>query len=155
METMMAPWRYQYITGPKGDGCPFCAAGSDRERLVLFRGMNCYVMLNAYPYATGHLMVLPFRHVSDICDLREGERTELMELVCRARGCLCRAFHPQGMNVGINLGASAGAGVAGHLHCHLVPRWAGDSNFMQVLSGTSVVPLKLAESWELLKKYWE
>jgi ATP adenylyltransferase len=140
---LWAPWRIEYITGPKGGECIFCAApkaqGDDASRRPIDRGQSCFTMLNAFPYAPGHVMVAPYRHTAELDDLREDESLDLMRLAQRAIRALREVMSPDGFNVGLNLGAVAGAGIADHLHLHVVPRWDGDTNFMPVLSGTHVV----------------
>lgn len=154
MKDLWAPWRMQYILGPKcRNGCVLCApeqTDEDEERLIVYRGRHVFVMLNRYPYSSGHLMVIPYRHVSDITDLSPEEGHELMEVVqlsCRALREYC---HPQGMNVGLNLGEAAGAGIGMHMHMHIVPRWNGDSNFMAVLDDVRVIPEALEETYRRL-----
>lgn len=159
MNILPAPWRYDYITQPhaKDAGCPFCniPMEEDRARGVIYRSTTCFVLLNAYPYSSGHVMILPYRHVPSLLDLTEEEAQDFQTLQRRVLRCLQSALNPQGFNLGINLGAAAGAGVAGHLHCHIVPRWHGDSNFMQVTAATSVIPLSLDRAWELFKEHWQ
>jgi ATP adenylyltransferase len=143
---LWAPWRIEYVTGPRPDECIFCtAASSDRgkESLVVDRGRSCFTMLNAYPYAPGHLMVSPYRHVGELEALDEHELAELMRLVRRAVIALGAVMSPGGFNVGLNLGTVAGAGIAEHLHMHVVPRWQGDTNFMPVLADVHVLPQAL------------
>lgn len=154
MEVLVAPWRYDYVTGKIGrsEGCPFCDLKAED---CLFYGQHCAVVMNAYPYATGHVMVVPLRHTSDLLDLTDEEHKEFFDLTRRALKALRAAFGPQGVNMGINLGEAAGAGVATHLHCHLVPRWQGDHNFMQVAAGTSVLPMTVEAAFEALKKVWQ
>ena len=154
MKNLWAPWRMRYILGPRtGGGCVFCLPRSqddDRDLLVVHRAETCFVMLNRFPYAAGHLMVIPYRHAADICDLSAAEAHELMDVVrlsCRALRAFC---HPHGMNVGMNLGEAAGAGIGAHLHMHVVPRWNGDSNFIAVLDDIRVVPEALEETWDRL-----
>ena len=154
-----APWRIEYILGPKSGDCAFClpemAPGperdaEDRRRLVVWRGRRLFVMLNRYPYAAGHLMIIPLRHVPDITELDAEESAEMMALVqlsCRALRELCR---PQGINVGLNLGEAAGAGIREHVHMHVVPRWNGDSSFMAVLDDVRVIPEHLERTRERL-----
>lgn len=158
MKTLLAPWRHDYVTGaiPRGEGCPFCDlfASPSCEDDTVYLGRFCALVMNAYPYTSGHVMVVPFRHVADLTDLTDQEGLEFFDLQRRALEALRRAFHPQGINVGINLGQAAGAGVAGHLHCHLVPRWSGDVNFMQVFSGTAVVPMTVPQALAALKAQW-
>ena len=130
-------------------GCIFCAALEGKEdelTHVLFRSDDAFVLLNAFPYNTGHLMVAPTRHVGDLKDLNAGERATLMEVATAATGVIAEAMSPEGFNVGINLGKAAGAGVPGHLHVHVVPRWGGDTNYMTVTGNTKVLPEMLAET---------
>ncbi len=159
METLMAPWRYSYITAkkPEHDGCIFCDFPKDQDdekHFILHRGQNCYAMLNLYPYASGHLMILPYRHISDLSEMTDQEALEFHQMTVQAIAAVRGAMNPQGFNVGINMGSAAGAGMAAHLHRHLVPRWSGDSNFMQVLAGTSVMPISLQECWKLFRDHW-
>ncbi len=151
MKNLWAPWRMQYILGPKcHDGCVLCAPESraeDEEHLIVYRSEHVFAMLNRYPYASGHLMVIPYRHVSDITDLTAEEAADLMavtQLCCRV---LREISHPQGINVGLNLGEAAGAGIGMHMHMHVVPRWSGDSNFMAVLDDIRVIPEALVETY--------
>ncbi|HXT34006.1 MAG TPA: HIT domain-containing protein [Chloroflexota bacterium] len=153
METLWAPWRLEYIKGPKAVGCIFCAAlaaNDDPENLIVWRGETCFVMLNRYPYNNGHLMVVPYAHRPGIDDLSAEIVAEFMALTQRAIGVLRDAIAPTGFNIGINQGVSAGAGVADHVHLHVVPRWIGDTNFMPVLGATRVLPESLASSYRLL-----
>jgi ATP adenylyltransferase len=157
MEKLWAPWRAPYILGPKEEGCLLCRiAQQDRdvENLVLWRGQLCYVMLNLYPYNSGHLMVVPHRHEKDLEGLQQGETSEMMELAGRSIVALKRALHPQGFNLGMNLGDIAGAGVLGHLHLHVVPRWKGDTNFMPVAAVTKVISQDLQETYRCLQEAW-
>lgn len=143
----------EYIRGPRGEGCVFCralAAGDDRGNLVLHRGEAVFTMLNRFPYTSGHLMVLPVRHVGGIEDLTAAEAAELWASMVRCKEALDDLMAPQGYNAGFNLGPAAGAGVADHLHLHLVPRWAGDTNFMPVLGETRVVSQHLLEVYDAL-----
>ena len=140
----------QYILGPKcHDGCVLCAPenpAEDEERLIVYRGRHVFVMLNRYPYASGHLMVIPYRHVSDITELSAEESADLMAVTQLACRVLRKVSRPQGLNVGLNLGEAAGAGIGMHMHLHVVPRWSGDSNFMAVLDDVRVIPEALAET---------
>ena len=143
---LWAPWRIEYITGEKSGDCVFCAAArgeGDDAALVLERGARCFTILNAFPYASGHAMVLPDRHVPDLLDLGEDEVAEMMALTRRCIQALRAVMSPEGFNVGLNLGEAAGAGIAEHLHLHIVPRWSGDTNFMPVLADTHVIPQAL------------
>jgi ATP adenylyltransferase len=152
METLHAPWRIQYILGPKAspeDGSVFtriAQANDDEENHVIARGRTCFAMLNSFPYNGGHLLVIPYREVRDFGDLTEAELLELMRLVSRCQQALAKAMKPNGFNVGVNLGKTAGAGIEEHLHIHVVPRWTGDVNFMPVLANTTVLPEALKET---------
>lgn len=151
---LWAPWRIEYVTSAKGGECIFCAAASaddNAARLVVERSSHCLTMLNAFPYAPGHVMIVPYRHVDGLDDLTAHELLELMQLARRAIAALNDAMAPAGFNVGLNLGVVAGAGIADHLHMHVVPRWQGDTNFMPVLADTHVLPQALdAARHELL-----
>jgi ATP adenylyltransferase len=137
---LWAPWRIEYITAPKSEGCVFCNPAPSH---VIERGERCFVLLNAFPYAPGHLMVAPSRHVAELQQLEDPELLELMRLARRAVAALGAAMGPDGFNLGANLGEVAGAGIAGHLHLHVVPRWLGDTNFMPLLADTHVIPQAL------------
>ena len=143
---LWAPWRIEYVTAPKDGECIFCAASeadSEHAHWVIDRGERCFTMLNTFPYAPGHVMVAPFRHVGDVEELDAEEERELFVLGRRAVAALRRAMSPDGLNLGLNLGEVAGAGIADHLHLHVVPRWQGDNNFMPVLADTRVMPQAL------------
>ncbi len=161
METLMAPWRYSYIKSIKkgGNKCIFCEfptdGTDDKEHFIIHRGKFCFVILNAYPYSSGHLMIIPYRHTTDLSSFTDEEKLEFHDLTARAIECLKIAFHPQGFNIGINLGEAAGAGIDTHVHCHVVPRWAGDTNFMGALGNTRVVPISLEETWERCRVAWK
>jgi len=136
--------------------CPFCfiAPEDDADRLVVARGETCFVILNLYPYNPGHLMVVPYRHVSSYIDLTEAETDELSRLTQNAIRVLTATSRPQGFNLGMNQGDVAGAGIAAHLHQHVVPRWAGDANFLPIVAQTKAVPQLLADTRELLASAW-
>ncbi|MCH5276217.1 MAG: HIT domain-containing protein [Desulfovibrionaceae bacterium] len=146
MKNLWAPWRMDYILGPKPDSCVLCVPETpdrpewDAEHLVVYRGHLVFVMLNRYPYASGHLMVIPYRHVTDITELTPEESGELLSVTQLACRVLREASRPQGINIGINLGEAAGAGIRDHMHLHVVPRWNGDSSFMAVLDDARVIP---------------
>lgn len=152
MEALHAPWRIEYILGPKtppGDGSIFTRIGQssdDEGNYVIARERSCFAMLNNFPYVGGHLMVIPYREVPDFDQLTDGEILEMMRLVRRCKNALGKAMQPHGYNIGVNLGQAAGAGIEQHLHIHVVPRWAGDTNFMPVIANTSVVPEALKET---------
>jgi ATP adenylyltransferase len=154
MDKLWAPWRMAYIEVDAPSGCIFCdkpSAGDDRRELILHRGKLAFVLLNKFPYNNGHLMVAPYRHTADFPGLDAPERQELMDLTCAATELLQYALHPDGYNVGMNLGRVAGAGVADHLHLHVVPRWNGDTNFMPVIAETKVLPDALFGSYDKLR----
>jgi ATP adenylyltransferase len=143
MDHLWSPWRMQYVTGGTGrTGCIFCAATTDEGQaaLVLHRGSTAYVILNLFPYNNGHLMVVPYRHIASLVEATADELLELISLTRASEHVLRDAYEPQGLNVGLNLGKAAGAGVADHLHIHLVPRWTGDTNFMTTIGGSRVLP---------------
>ena len=154
MDVLWAPWRLEYILSPKPDECIFCLpdhTNEDEERLVLFRAEHCFVVLNKYPYTCGHLMVTPYRHATCLTDLTAPERHELMDMAGQCTSILKQHFNPQGINLGLNLGEAAGAGIREHLHIHLVPRWNGDSSFMAAFSEVRVIPEHLHSTYERLK----
>jgi ATP adenylyltransferase len=147
MDRLWAPWRLSYVTAAQvpATDCIFCDACASRDvDLVVLRGRVCYVILNLYPYNNGHLMVVPNRHLAALEALTPDEQTELMQLARLAEMALNEVYRPQGINVGINLGKAAGAGIENHLHIHLVPRWSGDTNFMTAVGQTRVLPEDLA-----------
>ena len=153
MQQLWAPWRMTYIDQDKFQGCIFCAkpaSGDDRANHIVWRGRTAFVMLNAYPYNHGYLMVAPFAHIAALQDIPSATVTEIMSLAQDAATVFGRHFHPDGLNMGINQGAAAGAGVKDHLHLHIVPRWAGDTNFMPVVADMRVIPESLDRSWEIL-----
>jgi ATP adenylyltransferase len=153
MKTLWAPWRIDYILGPKPDECVFCLpehTDEDRERLVLQRAKYCFVIMNKFPYSNAHLMVTPFRHVRCLTELEEHETMEMMTLIRECTRILRSAFNPQGINIGLNIGEAAGAGIREHLHFHLVPRWVGDHSFMAVMSETMVIPEHLKATYNKL-----
>jgi ATP adenylyltransferase len=144
----------EYLMSGDPGGCIFCDKpdqGDDASNLILLRTQRSFVMLNAYPYNNGHLLIAPFRHVPALSELTAEERADLMEAVAAGEGILNRAYSPQGMNVGVNMGHCAGAGVPGHVHVHIVPRWEGDTNFMPVVGETRVLPETLVQTYERLK----
>lgn len=154
---LWAPWRMEYIQSPKPPGCIFCdypaeeGEAADRRNLVVHRSPRSFTILNRYPYNSGHLMVVPRAHVEALEALSPGELADLQEELMRAHAALKRAYRPEGVNLGMNLGRVGGAGIAEHLHWHLVPRWLGDTNFMPVIGDARVVPEALDQSWERLR----
>jgi ATP adenylyltransferase len=163
MERLWSPWRLAYVTGQTGDKarCVFCDAAdpapdpSGQDSLVLVRGSLSYVILNLYPYNNGHLMVVPNRHVASLVETTPDELHEMMAFTRDAEIALTESYQPQGINVGINLGRPAGAGIIDHIHVHLVPRWTGDTNFMSVVGGTRVLPEDMRDSVARLKPIFE
>lgn len=154
MKHIWAPWRIEYIEMEKQRGCILCqkpAQDKDTENYILFRASLNFVMLNAYPYNPGHLLVAPFRHVAGLEEMTEKERTEHFNIVTRSVEVLKKVLNPEGFNLGINLGKSAGAGIEDHIHSHIVPRWQGDTNFMTTVGDVRVMPQALADSYEKLK----
>jgi ATP adenylyltransferase len=154
MKVLWAPWRMALISAKKERGCIFCDKPrhpDPRESLVLAVTAGSVVMLNKFPYSNGHLMVAPRRHTADLDALGAAEHRDLAETLRRSVRIVREALHPEGMNVGMNLGDVAGAGVADHLHWHVVPRWKGDTNFMPVLASVRVIPQHLLESWDALR----
>jgi len=140
---LYSPWRLDYISGEKPDECIMCRfqnPGNDKENLILHRAKNCYVMLNRYPYNNGHLMIIPYQHCGTLTELEEETWLEMAKLVRNTETILKKVYNCDGINIGINLGCAAGAGIAEHLHIHIVPRWVGDSNFMSVIGGERVIP---------------
>jgi ATP adenylyltransferase len=157
MEHIFSPWRYKYIaSADKETGCVFCRArdGNDRDFLIVYRGDKNFIILNLYPYTSGHLMIVPYEHADSLA-ATDGETTaEMMEMAKRAVKALEAEYHPDGFNVGMNLGRSAGAGVADHIHLHVVPRWTGDANFVSIVGETRVLPEDLETTYEKLKKHF-
>jgi len=154
MDYLWTPWRYQYLAaGGKPDGCIFCSAAGDsddRKHLIVHRAVHNFVILNRYPYTNGHIMLVPYQHAATLGEVPEEALAEMMSLARAAEGHLRALYRPDGLNLGINIGASAGAGIAGHLHLHALPRWAGDANFMTVVGETRVLPETLETTWERL-----
>lgn len=156
MEQIWAPWRIRYIETAKAEveGCFLCEKpkeNKDEKNYILYRGQKNFVILNSYPYNPGHLMVAPYRHVGSPEELTKEERNEHFGMISRGVEVLKRVFNPSGFNIGMNLGRAAGAGVADHIHTHIVPRWVGDSNFMPVVADVRVLPEALAETYDKLK----
>lgn len=157
MDRLWAPWRIGYVLSEKPTGCIFCckpAAEDDAGEMILNRGDLSYVLINAYPYNNGHLLVVPYEHCSDIGLLTEPQLLDILRQTRRAIEVIRQAMRPDGLNVGFNVGRVAGAGIEEHLHLHIVPRWAGDTNFMPVLSDTRVVPQSLQECYDLLSYHF-
>ena len=157
MEVLHAPWRIQYILGPKAPSAgssiftQIAQSSDDEANHVIARGRTCFAMLNNFPYSGGHLMVIPYRETADFSGLTDGELLEMIHLVQRCQKALTKAMQPHGFNIGLNLGKVAGAGIQDHLHIHIVPRWTGDVNFMPVIANTAVLPEALKETAEKLR----
>jgi ATP adenylyltransferase len=140
MDTIFAPWRMEYIKGEKPEGCVLCKCSIRCDSYVIEEGKSCFVMMNKYPYVSGHLMILPLRHIAKIEDLTGEERTEIFSLLDITVKVLKEAMNPDGFNIGMNLGKAAGAGIEEHIHVHVIPRWEGDTNFMSVVNDVRVIP---------------
>jgi ATP adenylyltransferase len=155
MDYLWTPWRYRYIAdGPKEDRCIFCdavAANDDKKFLIVLRGEKNFVILNLYPYTSGHVMVVPYAHVADFSAAEPDTLAEMMRLAQRVQAALAKTYNPQGYNLGMNLGRAAGAGITQHLHLHVLPRWSGDANFMTVVGETRVEPEELSTTYERLR----
>ncbi|UJS18431.1 MAG: HIT domain-containing protein [Candidatus Jettenia sp.] len=158
MKNIWAPWRITYIQeSSQENGCFLCNAfqdNQDKKHLVIYRGKECFCILNRYPYNSGHLMITPNKHKADISDLTDEEMLEIMKLTRDMKETLTKIMKPEGFNIGINLGKPAGAGLIGHFHLHIVPRWGGDTNFMPVISDVKVIPQSLEDIHKEFKKYW-
>lgn len=155
MEHIWSPWRYRYIaTADRETGCVFCRIlqGEDEKNFVLHRAAHNFVVLNLFPYTSGHLMIVPYGHVALLASVSPEVTAEMMELAKRAQVALDAEYHPDGFNIGMNLGRSAGAGVADHLHLHVVPRWTGDANFVSIVGETRVLPEDLKTTYGKLKR---
>ena len=157
MEKLWAPWRMEYILSDKESGCVFCQKKQDESHHnhILEHGRHCFVIMNIYPYNSGHILVVPNRHLQELEELSTEELTAISQTIVRSCRKLKKAIHPQGFNIGLNLGRIAGAGIEQHLHWHIVPRWSGDSNFMPVLAQTKVISQHLEDTYRFLKPYFE
>jgi len=159
MKYLWSPWRMKYIQANKKENdCVFCKIQKmpdNKENLIVFRGEAAYVVMNRYPYTSGHILVIPYIHKPNLEVLDAETRAEMMELVTRSMRILRSVYHPQGFNMGANIGEAAGAGIAPHVHLHIVPRWSGDTNFMSSLGETRVLPEALEETYHRVKEAWE
>ena len=158
MKKLWAPWRIDYIRSPKEDGCIFCKksqSNNDRNNLILYRGNKSFVLMNLYPYSNGHLMISPYDHTADTNRLSKDCNLEIMELANASMNILKNTMNAEGFNFGANIGASAGAGIADHLHYHIVPRWGGDTNFMPVVGNTKVHVQGLQDTYNDLIPYFQ
>ena len=157
MDRLWSPWRYQYVSHANpAPECIFCTKPSagDEESLILHRATHTYALLNLFPYTTGHLMIAPYLHVATLAECPQDVASEMMELTRHAEGLLRNIYKPHGVNIGMNIGECAGAGVAGHIHMHVLPRWPGDVNFMTTVGETRVLPEDLGETWTKLRSAW-
>jgi len=155
LKRLWAPWRITYILSPKPDKCIFCEyskKGKDEDNYILYRGKNVFIMMNIYPYNTGHVMIVPYRHVPTIEDLSFEETSEMMEALKLVIKAIRKSLNPSGFNVGFNIGRIAGAGIEDHIHMHVVPRWPGDTNFMPVIGDTKVISELLRDTYIKIKK---
>ncbi|HIJ57943.1 MAG TPA: HIT domain-containing protein [Deltaproteobacteria bacterium] len=155
MKTMWAPWRMEYIQGRKDESCIFCKAISEQDELTLYKGSTTLVVMNKYPYINGHMLVAPNRHLSSLEQLSRSEKGDLLQTVDQSIAVLKTVMHPDGFNVGLNLGKVAGAGVESHLHFHIVPRWLGDTNALTVFAEVRVIPEHLKSTYNNLKPYFD
>lgn len=155
MDYLFSPWRYAFVTtAGHATDCVFCELlrlGDDEKAGIVHRGQHCFVILNAYPYTSGHVMVVPYAHIDRLQLLTAPAAQEMMELTRRLEDILGRLYHPDGVNLGMNLGKAAGAGIAGHIHMHVLPRWLADSNFITVIGETRVLPEDLATTYKRMK----
>ncbi|MGH9556410.1 MAG: HIT family protein [Terriglobales bacterium] len=159
MDYLWTPWRYAYVSqAHKTEGCVFCdkvRAEDDGKEFIVHRGQHCYIVLNAYPYTSGHVMIVPYAHLDELQKLPPPAAQEMMALAQKMEGVLRAVYHPEGINLGMNIGKAAGAGVAGHVHLHMLPRWTADSNFMASVSETRVLPEALETTYQRLRQMLE
>jgi ATP adenylyltransferase len=157
MDHLFTPWRKDYIQTSKAPGCVFCNAVTltDQEALIVHRAEHSFVILNRYPYTNGHLMVVPYIHVDSIEALDPVIRAEMMELLTASMSVLRQVYQPQGFNLGGNIGSAAGAGIAEHVHLHVLPRWAGDTNFMTAVGNTRILPETIEDTWSRVRAAWK
>lgn len=155
MDYLWTPWRYAYISGAhKPVGCIFCELPKedDKKARIVHRGQNCFVVLNTYPYTPGHVMIVPYAHLDELQKLSPETAHEMIELSQKMENLLRRLYKPDGINLGMNIGAAAGAGIAGHIHMHVLPRWVADANFVSVVGETRVLPETLETTWTKMKE---
>lgn len=157
MKHIWTPWRSTYINNPKEkNGCVFCTAlqKDDSESFIVVRGKKAFVLLNRYPYTSGHLLVVPYQHAGSLVGLDDETRHEMMDLVNKGLAVLEDVYHPQGFNLGGNIGEFAGAGITDHVHLHVLPRWGGDTNFMTAIGDTRILPETIEDTWAKVSKIW-
>jgi len=156
MDYLWTPWRYAYVsTAEKAAGCVFCdavKASDDGKTLIVHRARHCFVILNAYPYTPGHVMIVPYEHLDELQKLPSEAASEMMALAQRMETVLRELYQPDGINLGMNIGKAAGAGIAGHIHMHVLPRWVADANFVSVVCETRILPETLEETWKRMTK---
>jgi len=156
MDYLWTPWRYAYVSGTeKTDGCVFCNAvkeKDDAKALIVYRGKSCFVILNAFPYTPGHVMIVPYAHLDELRKLPIDAANEMMALSQQMESVLRQLYRPDGINLGMNIGKAAGAGIAGHIHMHVLPRWVADANFVSVVGETRILPETLDVTWARMKK---
>lgn len=159
MDYLWTPWRYAYITGGEtAGGCIFCEReklGDDRQALIVYRSRYCFIILNKFPYTSGHVMIVPYQHVDELQKVAPEAAQDMMLLAQRMEGVLRKLYRPDGVNLGMNIGRAAGAGVADHIHMHVLPRWIADANFMSVVGETRILPETLETTWERMKQVLE
>ena len=155
MDYLWTPWRYRYVaTADRGAGCVFCeapAAGDDERVLIVYRGKQNYIILNRYPYTSGHTMIVPYAHQGTLLEMESSTCTEMMQMAQSLERALQELYRPQGFNIGMNLGRAAGAGIAGHLHMHILPRWTGDTSFITTVGETRIEPEELSVTYQRLR----
>jgi ATP adenylyltransferase len=157
MKRLWAPWRIKFVES-KSAGCVFCEVQKETDgpgNLIVVRGKRCFVILNRFPYTSGHFLVVANKHLPSLEDLDVETRSEMMELVNHGMGVIRSVYHPDAFNVGANIGAAAGAGITGHVHLHVVPRWTGDTNFMMTLAETKVMPEELEGTYRRVRENWD
>lgn len=155
MDYLWTPWRYAYVTDKKTEGCIFCELprlGDDEKARIVHRAEYCYIVLNTFPYTPGHIMIVPFAHLDELQKLPPDSAREMMELSQRMEGVLRELYQPDGINLGMNIGKAAGAGVAGHIHMHVLPRWFADANFVSVVGETRILPETLETTWKRMRE---
>jgi ATP adenylyltransferase len=155
MDYLWTPWRYAYVSGAvKSSGCVFCEAvrESDEKARIVLRGKHCFIILNTFPYTPGHVMVVPYAHLDELRKLPSDAADEMMASSQRMESVLRELYHPDGINLGMNIGKAAGAGIAGHIHMHVLPRWVADANFVSVVCETRILPETLEETWKRIRK---